>query len=102
MSVALNYSGTSAKISQEDFDSEYCSIFEAFFSETPALATKIQNSFLDTKIHMTRISSQTQPIRVNKRACVRGLTISFICNPFKAVANRYLDFQTRLTQCILA
>ena len=81
LSVAVNYSDTAAKITQEDFDAEYCAIFEAFYSETPALATKIQNTILDTKIHMARISSQSPSIRANKRAWQRGLTMNVICTP---------------------
>jgi len=93
ISIAVNYSDTAAKISQEDFDSEYCAIFEAFYSETPTLATKIQNTILDTKIHMARISSQSPSIRANKRAWQRGLTISVICTPSELDDGiRYLDF----------
>ena len=93
VSVTIDYSDTAAKISQEDFDSEYCSIFEAFYSETPTLATKIQNTILDTKIHMARISSQSPSIRANKRAWQRGLTISVICTPSELDDGiRYLDF----------
>jgi len=93
MSVAVNYSDTAAKISQEDFDSEYCSIFEAFYSETPTLAFKIQNTIFDTKIHMARISSQSPSIRANKRAWQRGLTMSIICTPSEiADGIRYLNF----------
>ena len=93
VSVTIDYSDTAAKISQEDFDSEYCAIFEAFYSETPTLATKIQNTILDTKIHMARISSQSPSIRANKRAWQRGLTISVICTPSELDDGiRYLDF----------
>jgi hypothetical protein len=81
LSVAVNYSDTAAKITQEDFDAEYCAIFEAFYSETPTLATKIQNTILDTKIHMARIASQSPSIRANKRAWQRGLTMNVICTP---------------------
>ena len=35
VAVTIDYSDTAAKISQEAFDAEYCSIFEAFYSETP-------------------------------------------------------------------
>lgn len=97
MSVAVNYSDTAAKISQEDFDAEYCSIFEAFYSETPTLATKIQNTILDTKIHMARISSQSPSIRANKRAWQRGLTMNVICTPSELEDGiRYLDFSEPL------
>jgi len=97
MSVAVNYSDTAAKITQEDFDAEYCSIFEAFYSETPTLATKIQNTILDTKIHMARISGQSPSIRANKRAWQRGLTMSIICTPSEVEDGiRYLDFSEPL------
>ena len=96
MSVAVNYSDTAAKISQEDFDNTYCQIFEAFYEETPPLFTKIQNNILDTKVYTARITGQSPSIRANKRAWQRGLTISVICTPFEAVANRYLDFSNAL------
>ena len=103
LSVAVNYSDTAAKISQEDFDSEYCSVFEAFYSETPTLATKIQNTILDTKIHMARISSQSPSIRANKRAWQRGLTMSIICTPSEVEDGiRYLDFSEPLNSMYIA
>jgi hypothetical protein len=93
LSVAVNYSDTAAKITQENFDSEYCAIFEAFYSETPTLVAKIQNTILDTKIHMARISGQSPSIRANKRAWQRGLTMSVICTPLEAEDGfRYLNF----------
>jgi hypothetical protein len=97
MSVAVNYSDTAAKTTQENFDSEYCSVFESFYSETPTLVTKIQNKIVDTTIHMARISSQSPSIQANKRAWQRGLTLSVICTPYEAPippvgGNRYLDF----------
>jgi hypothetical protein len=97
LSVAINYSDTAAKITQENFDSEYCAIFEAFYSQTPTLATKIQNTILDTKIHMARISGQSPSIRANKRAWQRGLTMSVICTPSEVEDGiRYLDFSEAL------
>lgn len=79
--VTINYSDTAAKISQEDFDAEYCLIFEAFYSETPPLFTKIQNNIVDTKVYTARITSQTPTIRTDKRAWQRGLSMSLICTP---------------------
>ena len=103
LSVAVNYSDTAAKITQEDFDSEYCSVFEAFYSETPTLATKIQNTILDTKIHMARIASQSPSIRANKRAWQRGLTMSIICTPSEVEDGiRYLDFSEPLNSMYIA
>jgi hypothetical protein len=97
LSVAVNYSDTAAKITQENFDAEYCAIFEAFYSETPTLVTKIQNTILDTKIHMARISSQSPSIRANKRAWQRGLTMNVICTPSELEDGiRYLDFSEPL------
>jgi len=84
LSVAVNYSDTSAKISQENFDSEYCSIFEAFYSETPTLVTKIQDNVTNTKIYMARIVSQSPTIRTDKRAWQRGLTLNVFATPDEA------------------
>lgn len=93
VSVSVDYSDTAAKISQEDFDAEYCSIFEAFYSETPPLFTKIQNNILDTKVYTARITGQTPTIRTAKRAWQRGLKMSLICTPSELDDGlRYLDF----------
>jgi len=81
LSVTIDYSNTAAKISQEDFDAEYCSIFEAFYSETQPLFTKIQSSIVDTKVYTARITGQTPTIRTSKRAWQRGLRMSVICTP---------------------
>ena len=93
VSVSVDYSDTAAKISQENFDSTYCSIFEAFYEETPPLFTKIQNNILDTKVYTARITSQTPTIRTAKRAWQRGLRMSLICTPSELDDGlRYLDF----------
>jgi hypothetical protein len=93
MSVAIDYSDTAAKISQEAFDSTYCSIFEAFYSETPPLFTKIQNNIVDTKVYTARITGQTPTIKTAKRAWQRGLRISLICTPSELDDGlRFLDF----------
>jgi hypothetical protein len=81
LSVTIDYSNTAAKISQEDFDAEYCSIFEAFYSETQPLFTKIQSNIVDTKVYTARITGQTPTIRTSKRAWQRGLRMSVICTP---------------------
>lgn len=81
LNVAVNYSDTAAKISQENFDATYCQIFEAFYSDTPSLALKIQNEVLDTKIFMARIISQTPTIRTEKDAWQRGLALNVFATP---------------------
>ena len=96
VAVAIDYSDTAAKISQEAFDSEYCSIFEAFYSETSPLFTKIQNNILDTKVYTARITGQTPTIKTAKRAWQRGLKISLICTPSEADDGlRFLDFHEK-------
>lgn len=93
MSVAVDYSDTVAKISQEDFDARYCEIFEAFYEETPPLFTKIQNNIIDTKVYTARITGQNPSIRTAKRAFQRGLRISVICTPSELDDGlRFLDF----------
>jgi hypothetical protein len=93
VSVSVDYSDTAAKVSQEAFDAEYCLIFEAFYSETPPLFTKIQNNIVDTKVYTARITGQTPTIRTAKRAWQRGLKISLICTPSELDDGlRYLDF----------
>jgi hypothetical protein len=93
VSVSVDYSDTAAKISQENFDAEYCSIFEAFYSETQPLFTKIQSKISDTKVYTARITSQTPTIKTAKRAWQRGLRISLICTPSELDDGlRFLDF----------
>jgi hypothetical protein len=93
VAVTIDYSDTAAKVSQADFDAEYCSIFEAFYSETQPLFTKIQANIVDTKVYTARITGQTPTIRTAKRAWQRGLKMSLICTPSElADGLRFLDF----------
>jgi hypothetical protein len=92
LNVLVNYSDTAAKISQEDFDSEYCDIFEAFYSESPTLAQKIEAEVVDTKIYMARIVSQSPTIRREKRAWQRGLTLNIFATPEVSAFIASLDF----------
>lgn len=103
VAVTIDYSDTAAKISQEDFDAEYCSIFEAFYSEAPPLFTKIQNNILDTKVYTARITGQTPTIRTAKRAWQRGLKMSLICTPSELDDGlRYLDFHEKRNSMYVA
>lgn len=81
LNVAVNYSDTSAKATQAEFDSEYCSIFDGFYSESPTLTTKLQNVAVGTKIYMARITAQNPTITANKRAWQRGLTLNVYATP---------------------
>lgn len=103
LNIAVNYSDTAAKVSQEDFDSKYCEIFEAFYEETPSLATKIQNRILNTKVYMARIVSQTPSIRSDKDAWQRGLTLNIFATP-EATADglRDYDFSEALNSFYIA
>jgi hypothetical protein len=101
--VAVNYSDTAAKISQDQFDDTYCRIFESFYEETPSLAFKIQNRVLDTKIYMARIVSQTPSIRSEREAWVRGLTINVYATPDEASDGiRSYDFSEALNSFYIA
>ena len=101
--VTINYSDTAAKISQEAFDAEYCLIFEAFYSETPPLFTKIQNNIVDTKVYTARITGQTPTIRTAKRAWQRGLKMSLICTPSEQDDGlRYLNFYQKQNSMYVA
>lgn len=103
VAVTIDYSDTAAKISQEDFDAEYCFIFEAFYSETPPLFTKIQNNIRDTKVYTARITGQTPTIRTAKRAWQRGLKMSLICTPSEADDGlRFLDFHEKRNSMYVA
>jgi len=81
LNVAVNYSDTSAKATQAEFDSEYCSIFDGFYSESPTLTAKLQNVVVGTKIYMARITAQNPTITTNKRAWQRGLTLNVYATP---------------------
>jgi len=81
LSVAVNYSDTAAKISQEDFDSKYCQIFEAFYEETPTLQSKIQAELNAGTCYMARIMSQSPSRRNDKRAWQRGMTLNILATP---------------------
>lgn len=86
LNVSVNYSDTAVKVSQEDFDSEYCSIFEAFYSESPSLQSKIQTELASGTIYMARIVGQNPTRRNDKRAWVRGLTLNVLATPAGAAA----------------
>ena len=103
LNVAVNYSDTAAKVSQEDFDSKYCEIFEAFYEETPSLVIKVQNRILNTKVYMARIISQTPTIRSDKDAWQRGLTLNIFATP-EATADglRHYDFSEALNSFYIA
>ena len=81
ISVDVQYSDTSAKIAQEDFDSTYCSIFEAFYSSTPSLTEKLNDESTSINFYMARIISQNPTIRNKQRAWQRGLTLSIYATP---------------------
>lgn len=103
LSVSVDYSDTAAKISQENFDSTYCEIFEAFYEETPPLFTKIQNNILDTKVYTARITGQNPTIRTAKRAWQRGLRMSVICTPSELDDGlRFLDFSEKRNSMYVA
>lgn len=93
LSVEVNYSDTAAKISQEDFDAEYCNIFESFYSDNPALTVKL-DAETTAKVYMARITSQTPTIRTQKRAWQRGLMLNIYATPQEAMAGYVasLDF----------
>lgn len=92
LNVVLNYSDTAVNTTQEDFDSEYCQIFEAFYSETPTLKSKIQTELdvIGGTCYMARIVSQSPTIRTNKRAWQRGLTLNIFATPQPEVAPSYI------------
>lgn len=91
LSVAVNYSDTAVKVSQEDFDGEYCNIFEAFYSESPTLASKIDAQILPPAvIYMAQITNQNPTIRTTARAWQRGLTMRLIASPIQSVEGAYI------------
>jgi len=85
LSVAVNYSDTAVKTTKEAFDQEYCDIFEAFYSESPSLATKIDAQIAaPAVVYMAQITGQNPTIRTPARAWQRGLTIRVIASPVQS------------------
>jgi len=85
LSVSVNYSDTAVKVSQEAFDQEYCEIFEAFYSESPTLASKIDAQIAaPAVIYMAQITGQTPTIRTTARAWQRGLTMRVMASPVQS------------------
>ena len=85
LNVAVNYSDTAAKTTQEEFDAEYCNIFEQFYSETPTLASKIDAQIAaPAVIYAAQITGQSPTIRTAKRAWQRGLTMRVVASPVQA------------------
>ena len=81
MNVAINYSQTSAKYSETQFDEQYLDIFGSLYSTPVELQAKIQDNTTDLKIYMARISAQNPTINTGKRAWQRGLVINSIVTP---------------------
>lgn len=92
MNVAVNYSQTSAKYSETQFDEQYLEIFGSLYSVPVELFAKIQNNTTDLKIYMARISAQSPTIIVDKRAWQKGLVINAIVTP-DATADGLYDYE---------
>ena len=92
MNVAVNYSQTSARYSETQFDEQYLEIFGSLYSTPVELLAKIQDNTTDLRVYMARISSQTPTISVGKRAGQRGLVISAIVTP-DATADGLFDYE---------
>lgn len=92
MNVAVNYSQTSAKYSETQFDEQYLEIFGSLYSTPVELFAKIQDNATDLRVYMARIASQTPTINVGKRAWQRGLVINAIVTP-DATADGLYDYE---------
>jgi len=103
LNVAVNYSDTASKTSQDQFDETYCRIFESFYEEAPSLVFKIQSEISKTRVYMARIISQTPSIRSQREAWVRGLTINVFATPDESVGGlRNYDFSKALNSFYIA
>lgn len=92
MNVAINYSQTSAKYTQTQFDEQYLDIFGSLYSTPVELEIKIQDNTTDLKVYMARISSQTPTINAGKRAWTRGVVVNAIVTP-DATADGLYDYE---------
>lgn len=81
MNVAINYSQTSAKYTETQFDEQYLDIFGCLYGVPVELFAKIQDNTTDLKIYMARISAQNPTINTGKRAWQKGLVITAIVTP---------------------
>ena len=81
MNVSINYSQTSAKYDENQFDEQYLEIFGSLYSTPVELFAKIQDNTTDLRVYMARISAQTPTINVGKRAWRKGLVINAIVTP---------------------
>lgn len=101
--VELSYSDSAVRTTQATFESNYFDIFSTLYNPIPTLALKIQNKSENIKIFMARITSQTPTIRTDKRAWVRGLSLSVICTPVdKPDGLRDYDFSEALNSFYIA
>ena len=92
MSVAINYSQTSAKYSETQFDEQYLDVFGGLYSTPTGLREKIENGATDLKVYMARVSAQNPTINVGKRAWQRGIVVSAIVTPELAVLMYSYEF----------
>lgn len=100
--VELSYSDSAVRTNQTTFEANYFNIFESLYSPVPSLALKIQDKSENIKIYMARITSQTPTIRTDKRAWVRGLSLSIICTPAPLIDGlREYDFSEALNSFYL-
>jgi len=74
--VSIDYSQTSAKYSESQFDEQYLNVFSELYSPDLPLNAKIQENATDIKIYMARISSQSPTIEIAKRAWRKGLVLT--------------------------
>ena len=100
--VELSYSDSAVRTSQSNFESNYYNIFQTLYDPIPTLALKIQDKSENIKIYMARIANQTPTVRTDKRAWVRGLSLSVICTPVdKPDGLRDYDFSDELNSFYL-
>lgn len=78
LAISVNYSQTSAKYTETQFDEEYLEVFGSLYSTPTELSEKIQDTSSDIKVYMARISSQTPSINLGKRSWQKGITITAI------------------------
>jgi len=93
MSVAINYSQTSAKYSETQFDEQYLDVFGGLYSTPTSLREKIENGATDLKVYMARVSAQNPTINVGKRAWQRGIVVSAIVTPELSVVTVTYSYQ---------
>lgn len=78
LNATLNYSDTSVKITESQFDASYSDIFNILYNNTATLAQKLQNYTTTIQFYTANIVNQTPTIKSSHRAWQKSLKLNII------------------------